>query len=108
KSFAVTSGWYDSARPAFSGDGKYLFFVSARDFNPVYSTTEWNHAYVDMERIYLVTLSKDTPSPFKHLGDEVSPAKDEKKDEKKDDKDKKEEKKDEKKKEVTVKVDTDG
>ena len=25
------------ARPRFSGDGKYLFFVSGRDFNPIYS-----------------------------------------------------------------------
>ena len=26
-----------------------------------YSATEWNHAYVDMARIYFVTLAKDTP-----------------------------------------------
>ncbi len=70
-SFAVTDGWYASAQPAFSADGKYLFFVSLRDFNPVYSWTEFDHAYLDMARIYLVTLAKDVASPFKPQSDEV-------------------------------------
>ncbi len=106
RSFPVTGGWYESMRPAFSGDGKYLFFVSERDFSPVFGETEWNHVYVDMQRIYLVTLSKDTPSPFKHLPDEPDEKEEKKKDEKK--KDEKGEKKDEKKKEVVVKVDPAG
>jgi tricorn protease len=76
KTFDVTDGWYDSSRPEFSGDGKYLFFVSRRDFAPIYSETEWNHAYRDMSRIYLVTLAKSTPSPFRPRGDEsAEPAK---------------------------------
>jgi tricorn protease len=75
RNFPVTEGRYGSMSPAFSGDGKYLFFVSQRDFNPVYSATEWNHAYRDMARIYLVTLSKDTPSPFRPRDeDEAKPA----------------------------------
>lgn len=61
---AVTSDWYSSYNPEFSPDGKYLFFVSNRDFNPIYSQTEWNHAYVDMAKIYFVTLQKETPNPF--------------------------------------------
>ena len=106
KTYEVTSGWYSSSQPAFSSDGKYLFFVSNRDFRPIYSRTEWNHAYVDMSRIYLVTLAKDVESPFKPKSDEVTVKKEEKekpKDEKKKDKEKKEEKKP-----VTVKVDADG
>jgi tricorn protease len=74
KNIAVTDGWYASGPPAFSGDGKYLFFVSNRDFEPIYSNTEWNHAYRDMAKIYFVTLAKDTPSPFKSRSDEVSEA----------------------------------
>jgi tricorn protease len=77
KHFAVTDGWHDSQHPEFSGDGKYLYFVSERDFSPLYSGTEWNHAYADMARIYLVTLTKDTPSPFKAGSDEVAIPKDE-------------------------------
>jgi tricorn protease len=64
KSQRVTEGWYPASEPCFSGDGKYLLFVSARDFNPIYSQTEWNHAYRDMSRIYAALLAKDTPSPW--------------------------------------------
>src|SRR5207248_4098940 len=71
KNHAITDGWFRCGSPAFSGDGKYLFFVSDRDFNPVFSRTEWNHSYGDMARIYFVTLSKDTPSPFKPKSDET-------------------------------------
>ncbi len=71
KAFPVTDGWFSSSTPAFSSDGKYLFFTSNRTFNPVYSQTEWNHAYVDLEKIYLVTLAKATPSPFAPKSDEV-------------------------------------
>ncbi len=71
ESYEVTEGWYNSVNPSFSSDGKYLIFVSARDFNPFYSQTEWNHAYTDMSKIYLVTLSKDTPSPFALVDDKV-------------------------------------
>jgi tricorn protease len=74
KTYTVTDGWYASNSPSFSSDGKYLFFVSSRDFTPVYSATEWNHAYQDMARIYLVTLAKDTPSPFKPKNDESADA----------------------------------
>jgi tricorn protease len=66
----VTAGRYSSHGPAFSGDGKYLFFASDRDFHPIYSATEWNHAYRDMARIYLVTLARDTPDPFRPRSDE--------------------------------------
>jgi tricorn protease len=72
KTFAVTDAWYNSGDPSFSRDGKYLFFVSDRDFSPVYSSTEWNHAYLAMSRIYFVTLSKDTKSPFEPKSDEVA------------------------------------
>jgi len=69
--FKVTDGWYSASHPEFSRDGKYLFFVSNRDFNPIYSQTEWNHAYADMQRIYFVTLRADLKSPFKPKNDEV-------------------------------------
>ncbi len=68
----VTDGWYDSNSPTFSRDGKYLFFTSNRDFNPIYSWTEWNHAYTDMTKVYFLTLSKETPNPLKPIDDEVT------------------------------------
>jgi hypothetical protein len=81
KATEVTDGWYSSGSPTFSGDGKYLFFVSARDFNPTYSNTEWNHAYRDMSRVYFVTLAKATPNPLRpKLDDEPDAKKEDKKD----------------------------
>jgi len=72
KATAVTDGWFSSYSPSFSSDGKFLYFVSNRSFSPTYSQTEWNHAYLDMAKIYLVTLAKDTKSPFAPKSDEVS------------------------------------
>lgn len=99
KSFPITDGWYSASAPAFSGDGKYLFFVSARDFAPTYSQTEWNHAYTNMERIYLVTLQKETRSPFEPKTDE--PAEAPKPAEK-------EKEKEKEKKDLNIKIDFDG
>ena len=70
-SHELTDGWYDASDPVFSADGKFVFFVSDRDFRPLYGRTEWNHIYRDMSRIYLITLAKDTESPFKPRSDEV-------------------------------------
>jgi len=95
KTFEVTDGWYNSSGPSFSTDGKHLFFVSDRDFDPVYSATEWNHAYLAMSRVFFVTLARDTKSPFEPKSDEVAVRKEEEKPAKSDS-DKKEAKKDEK------------
>lgn len=105
----VTDGWFSSYDPSFSSDGKYLYFVSNRSFSPTYSQTEWNHAYIDMAKLYLVTLTKDIKSPFEPKSDEVA-VKGEKKEEKKDEKkdEKSDAKKPEEKEIVTVKVDAEG
>jgi tricorn protease len=72
KNVEATDGWYAASQPVFSADGKYLFFVSNRDFNPLYSGTEFNHIYQDMARIYLIALAGDTASPFTPKSDEVT------------------------------------
>lgn len=64
KEYPVTEKWYDSSSPVFSKDGKYLFFVSDRDLNPIYSRVEWNYAYGSMGAVYMTMLSSDTPSPL--------------------------------------------
>lgn len=64
KEYPVTDKWYTSSNPVFSKDGKYLIFTSARDFNPMYGSKEWNHIYQASNGVYLALLSKDTPSPF--------------------------------------------
>ena len=71
ESTEVTDGWFSSYAPAFSADGKYLFFVSNRSFSPRNGQTEFNYTYFDMAKIYLVTLARDTKSPFEPKSDEV-------------------------------------
>ncbi|HTY59915.1 MAG TPA: PDZ domain-containing protein, partial [Bacteroidota bacterium] len=71
RTIPVTDGWYESNGPAFSTDGKYLFFVSSRNFHPVFGALEFNHIYRDMAGIYLITLAKATKSPFEPKSDEV-------------------------------------
>lgn len=71
KSFAVTENWYNAQNGTFSADGKYLFFVSSRDFNPDFSNMGPTISYSDMNNIYFVSLTKDIPSLFNPKSDEV-------------------------------------
>ncbi|MCF8366200.1 MAG: PDZ domain-containing protein [Bacteroidales bacterium] len=104
---AMTDEWFDSRDPSFSPDGKYMYFSSARSFNPIYSWTEWNHAFQDMMKVYMVTLTKDTESPFEPENDVVEIEDEEAKDKKEDKPDKKDEKTD-KEDELSVNIDFDG
>jgi len=70
-SYEVTDQWFNSDNPVFSLDGKYLVFTSDRTFNPTYSSVEWNYAYENMSKIYMVALSSETASPFAPGNDEV-------------------------------------
>ena len=119
KQLAVTDEWYGSGNVVFSDDGKYLLFASARDFRPIFGEEEFENVYRDMQRVFLVTLAKDTESPVGPRSDEVGKAakktdkeaEEKKAEEKKpgDTADKKGEAKETKpKRAVTVKVDTDG
>ena len=68
---AVTDGWSDVGNPVFSGDGKYLYLISNRDFSPTFSNTDFAIAYLNMSKVYLITLSKETANPFAPVNDEV-------------------------------------
>lgn len=74
----ITDGWYNSQSPNFSKDGKYLVFVSSRTFHPTYSSTEWNHIYNNMQKVYILPLAKDAEIPFAPSNDQISPEKQEK------------------------------
>lgn len=71
KSFAVTDGLSDVSEPAFDPDGKYLVFFASTDAGPV---VNWfDQSNLDMrsvKSIYLVTLQKETISPFAKESDE--------------------------------------
>jgi tricorn protease len=94
--YRITHGQTDDFNPVFDPKGRYLFFISARNFNPVFSDFESNYAYRNSRNIYLVTLQADSLSPFAPESDEE---KGKEKEKKENEKDKKEKDKDEETKE---------
>ncbi len=68
----VTSEFFNSYSPVFDSEGKYLFFLSDRNFNPTLGAFERNFVYTDMTKIYGLTLSDKEKSPFLYEDDEVS------------------------------------
>jgi tricorn protease len=50
--------------PSFDPDGKYLYFISYREFNPVYDSMHFELGFPRGGRPFLVTLQADAPSPF--------------------------------------------
>jgi tricorn protease len=113
---AVTDNWYGSGEAVFSDDGKYLLLSSARDFKPTFGEEEFSNVYRDMQRVYLVTLAKETANPLAPKSDEVGKAEEKRQKEKaKEAEEKKPEEKatgkkpeEKPKKPVVVKVDADG
>lgn len=61
--------------PAFDPKGRYLYFLSSRDFNLTNSAFEFNYLYTRAARIYAASLSKDGPSLANIDSDEAQPAK---------------------------------
>ena len=63
----VTDGRFVDSEPVFTADGKYLAFLSARIFDPVYDAHFFDLSFPFGSRPYLVPLAADTPSPFAPL-----------------------------------------
>ena len=103
----VTSGYFSDASPVFDPAGKHLFFLTNRNYKPVYSDFDNTWIYPNSTQIAAVTLTKDVLSPLAPKNDSSIVKKDEDKktDENKDQK--KEEKKDEPKVKE-IKIDFDG
>jgi tricorn protease len=77
----VTSGFYSDREPAFDPDGKYLYFTTSRNFQPVYSDFDNSWSYPNSTELAAVTLTKDIASPLAEKNDTVAIAKAEEKDE---------------------------
>lgn len=59
--------------PSFSPDGKYLYFLSNRTFDPIMGRQDQNHVFLKLARPYLFLLHDDERSPF-HEEDAVASA----------------------------------
>jgi tricorn protease len=75
KSYPLTDGLSDAQEPKFDPKGKYLYFFASTDAGPVLNW--FDQSSIDMRAtnaLYLVTLQKETISPFAKENDEEKPA----------------------------------
>jgi tricorn protease len=71
KSFAVTDGLSDVSAPVFDPGGKYMFFFASTNAGPVVNWFDQsNNDMRSTKNIYLLTLQKNTVSPFAKESDE--------------------------------------
>lgn len=72
QSYPVTDGMSNDRSPVFDRGGKYLYFLSNRNFNPTFNDFEPESSFIynNTTGIYVVTLAADTPSPFAPESDE--------------------------------------
>ncbi len=93
----VTSGMFNDTWPTFDREGKYIYVASQREISePIYEDlgTTWIYSHTD--RIYVIPLRDDVPSPLAPKSDDEAWEDEEKKEDgdKKDEEKKDEEKKD--------------
>ncbi len=72
KTYIVTRSVLRDFSPSFDPEGKYLYFLSNREFDPVYDTIQFELSFPANIKPYLITLRKDIPSPFKYT--QVAPS----------------------------------
>ncbi|MDD3510292.1 MAG: PDZ domain-containing protein [Fermentimonas sp.] len=59
KKHQITDASFSDGNPVFSTDGKFLFFLSNRDFNLTFSSFEFDYLYNNATRIYAIPLLND-------------------------------------------------
>lgn len=101
----VTPEFFNAQSPAWAPNGEFLYFLSAREYQPLISTVEFDFATDRTIGIFAVALRKGVKNPFGIRNDEPG---EEKQDSDKDDKEKEKDGGKDKKLKVRVKIDFDG
>ena len=60
----ITDASFSDSEPVFSRDGRFLFFLSNRDFNLAFSSFEFDYLYNNATRVYAIPLRDDGSSLF--------------------------------------------
>ncbi|HEX9131483.1 MAG TPA: PDZ domain-containing protein [Ktedonobacteraceae bacterium] len=60
----VTEPVLHDVSPAFDPEGKYLYFLGYRTFNPVYDNLQFDMSFPRGVKPYAITLQRDLRSPF--------------------------------------------
>jgi len=71
----ITSPEYRDVSPCFDTKGRYLYFLSYREYNPVFDHQMFGYGFPRGMRLCLVTLQADTPDPFLPLPRPLEPPK---------------------------------
>jgi tricorn protease len=64
KTHEVTIPLLEDFAPSFDPQGKYLYFISRRGFNPIYDDVYFDMTFAKGRLPYLIVLKKGEPSPF--------------------------------------------
>ncbi|MBC7908880.1 MAG: PD40 domain-containing protein [Pyrinomonadaceae bacterium] len=70
KTQKLTGGVTSDTTPIFDPKGRYLYFLSNRDFNLTFSSWEFNYLYTNPTRVYVGILAADGPALFLPTSDE--------------------------------------
>jgi tricorn protease len=62
--YDATTALRTDRAPAWDPQGKYLYFISTRDFRPVYDALQFELSFPQAMRPFVATLRIDVPSPF--------------------------------------------
>ena len=68
----LTSSAFGSSSPAFDPKGRYIYFVSNRDYNLTFSAYEFNYLYTDAAKLFAAPLAADGPALNPPKSDEAS------------------------------------
>ncbi|MEO7019116.1 MAG: PDZ domain-containing protein [Ktedonobacteraceae bacterium] len=60
----ITRPVLKDTRPSFDPDGKYLYFIGQRIFNPIAESLEFGWSFPRGEKPYAILLKRDLRSPF--------------------------------------------
>lgn len=66
----LTGEGTNDTQPVFDPEGRYLYFLSDRDFNLTFSGYEFNYFYTDPTRVFVATLQADGPPLLQAKSDE--------------------------------------
>ena len=70
KPLRLTSGMTSDTEPVFDPSGRYLFFLSNRDFNLTNGSYDNDFLYTDATRVYVALLTREGPGLFLPESDE--------------------------------------
>ncbi len=67
----VTGDLFNETEPVWDPNGKYLYYLSEREYAPQIGNTEWNYVRNRQTGIFALALRKDVANPYPPESDEV-------------------------------------